>query len=485
MWLRYSILSMEILEKDAAPRNVVIVGAGASGLLAAIALLRSGSDAVVLVEQDATWSAGPAYATTDPGHLLNVPAGNLSCDPSRPDHFAEWASTKARGVTAASFLPRRLFGEYLRASLDEAAQQHAGPGALARVTAEAVAVDDDGAGPDAPRVRVAIRPGRWIVGAHLVLALGNPPSRRLTCRVGTVIDDPWSACSSDRIGRDDAVVIVGVGLSAVDVALTLAGRGHRGPIRMVSRHGLLPQPHAERRAPAVSPGVLDVPTARGAVAWLRRAVASAGGDWRAAFDAIRPVTNETWRRLPEHERARLLRHTARHWEVHRHRMPPDVAAAFDALVASGRVEVALGDAGCGERLAAMEAKWIVNCTGPEFDVRAWRSPIVEDLLASGLARPGPLGLGLDVDADGSLLDGSGHAAPAISVVGPLRRGVEWETTAIPELRVQADAVARRVAGESARRAQVAKSGWAPRGASARPFGSSQSSWRPSAVRSRK
>ena len=167
-------------------------------------------------------------------------------------------------------------------------------------------------------------------------------------------------------------------------------------------------------------------------------------------------------------------------------MAPRVADVFEELVRSGRVELALGDAGCGERMAALGAKWIVNCTGPNFDPTVWDAALVRDLLGKGIARPGPLGLGLDVTCDGELVDRAGVGSPAISVVGPLRRGSDWETTAIPEIRAQANALARRLAGpDECERDQVAKSGRGPRGASARPLGSSQSSWRPSAVISRK
>jgi uncharacterized NAD(P)/FAD-binding protein YdhS len=275
----------------------------------------------------------------------------------------------------------------------------------------------------------------------VVLALGNPPPRPLAGDAGRVINDPWRGCTSTAIRRDDSVVLAGTGLTAVDVALSLVGRGHRAPIRMVSRHGLLPRAHEVRPARPCRPMRSPHPTtARSAIAWLRASVSDANGDWRGVFDAVRPCTNEIWRGLPEREQERFLRHAARYWEVHRHRLAPEVARSVHDLVEAGRIEIARGTA-----RSASAARWMINCTGPNFDLSVSESPLIRGLLEHGLARPGSLGLGFAVAGDGSLLDGSGEPSAPISVIGPLRRGSEWETTAIPEIRGQSEQLARRIA----------------------------------------
>ena len=308
---------------------VAIIGAGASGLLSAISLLRSGHPAVVLIERDPSWSGGPAYATRDPQHLLNVPAAKLSVDSARPADFVEWASRRAPGITGDSFLPRAWFGAYLQDSL-EVADRNARDAKLTRVTAQVISLD-------LHTTTVVLNDGRSIAAADVVLALGNPPPRPLAGDGTHVVADPWPHCFADRVAADDSVVLVGSGLTALDIALTLTSRGHRGPVRLISRHGLLPRAHRSR------PGIpLDIdahryaPTARSAVAWIRAAIANADGDWRAVFDAIRHETNKMWIRLPEEERARLLRHGGPYWEVHRHRVAPEIALRAEELFASGQ-----------------------------------------------------------------------------------------------------------------------------------------------------
>jgi uncharacterized NAD(P)/FAD-binding protein YdhS len=204
-----------------------------------------------------------------------------------------------------------------------------------------------------------------------------------------------------------------------------------------------------------------VPTASTALGLLRAvrddldAVASAGGDWRSVVDGLRPHTARLWQGLPVDERCRLLRHAGRHWDAARHRMAPEVAERVEELRRSGRLRVvrgrvvAVADDGRGlqvvVRHAGREARHrvghLVNCTGPAADVTAAGHHLVDDLLATGQARTDPLRLGLDVDDDGAVLGSSGQPSGHLYAVGPLRRGQLWESTAIPEIRAQAVALA--------------------------------------------
>src|SRR5690606_9354049 len=143
---------------------------------------------------------------------------------------------------------------------------------------------------------------------------------------------------------------------------------HRGPVTMVSSHGLLPEAHAPgalpTRAAAVGPDVVS--GARALVRALRQDAATAD-DWRQAIDAVRPVTLDIWRALPIVEQRRALRHAYRHWEVRRHRMAPQVARAIAALRADGRLsvlrgrvrEVAPGKGGLAIRLRSVGVETLV------------------------------------------------------------------------------------------------------------------------------
>ena len=243
----------------------------------------------------------------------------------------------------------------------------------------------------------------------------------------------------------------------VDVAVTLAGRV--GRIVAVSRRGLVPRGHARPGAPPVEADVAGAPTPTALLRALR-AEAARAGSWRAAVDALRPGTAARWQAFTDADKRSFLRHLRPYWDVHRHRTAPDVMDVVDGLRASGRLRVVAGRVvraeavaggaevvvrtrgGSADRESAEETfgvQTVVVCTGarPAAD-----TPVVRHLVAAGLARPDPLGLGLDTDPDGALVGADGRASGALFTLGPLRQGSLWESTAVPEIRAQAAALAR-------------------------------------------
>ncbi|MBV9254455.1 MAG: FAD/NAD(P)-binding protein [Actinobacteria bacterium] len=442
--------------------TVGIVGGGASGVMVAAQLLRAGRvPRVVLIERADAVGQGVAYAPGPPSLLLNVPASGMSALPSVPDHFVRWLGAATGRSDSSTFAPRALYGRYLADVLDAAAS--ASPSTLERVRADVTAVFRRATG-----VVVGLRDGRHVEVDACVLALGLfPPSPPAGVPRGLLADpryvaDPWEPGALERVDGDEDVLLLGTGLTAVDVALMLAERGGTGTVHAASRHGWLPRAHL---CTAVEPWPVTFPaagangrTAADVVRAVRtelRAAQRAGRDWRSVVDGMRPLTQHVWRSLPDHERVRLLRRVGRLWEVHRHRMAPPVAATVDHLQAAGRLCVHAGRVGTarpvGGRISvqlvggggetALLVDRVINCTGPSCDVTRAADPLVRQLLSTGAARPGPLGLGLGVDADGALVDTRGNASPDLFTIGSLRKGALWETTAVPEIAAQAAALA--------------------------------------------
>lgn len=415
-----------------APKRELIgvVGGGASGVLTAIHLMRDAPVPVrvVIIEPRTELGRGVAYGTDDPSHLLNVRAGCMSALPDAPDHFVTWARRRG-GLDGNAFVPRTWYGQYLRSLLEP----------VEHLPASAVSVSPKGS-----EVEVALSDDSRRTFDRVVLAPGSSPPawpRTLGGRSARWVDDPWAPGALAALRPEDPVLLVGTGLTAVDTALSLHEAGH-GQIVAVSRHGLLPASHPDRALPPVEIHPPLHPTARQLLRWAR-AMAGRTGSWGPVVDASRPRTDELWGAMAESERMRLLRHTQRRWETQRHRMAPAVARCIGHLTASGQLTVVGGgvgsvreradgvEVGIGGRVLRFGA--VVNCTGPTAQVRRSNHPLVRQLLARGVARPGPLGVGLDADEGGCLP----HAGRALWVVGPLRRGRRWETTAIPDIRVQA------------------------------------------------
>jgi len=326
--------------------------------------------------------------------------------------------------------------------------------------------------PAAERFVVRLEGGRSLAAEAVVLAVGNgPPSTlpltdRSFLTSPRYIGSPWTPGSLANVGSTDRVLLVGTGLTMMDVVIELRAAGHHGAIEAVSRRGLLPTAHRPGGAAPYRPAqsltsVFWERTALGLLRALRREVRAAeasGVDWREVINGLRPITADLWGSLSIEERKRFLTHLRPYWDTHRHRTATEVGDQVKALLAegvltvhAGRVE-SLRDTGDGVdatirrrgSTAATESRVqvAVNCTGPESDLRRWNDPLVNSLLKRRLARLDPLGLGLDTASDGRLITAEGSPVEGLLAVGALRRGALWESTAVPELRGQAARAAR-------------------------------------------
>jgi uncharacterized NAD(P)/FAD-binding protein YdhS len=445
------------------PPVVAIVGGGASGTLLAAQLLRRHHPRglrVVLIERRPEVGRGVAYSTPHDYHRLNVPAEQMGALPRDPRHFMRWASRNGHGVVVGDFAPRGLFGDYVAALLSEA-ERTAAPGA----TLEKLRDDVVGATVDDGRrsARLMLASGAVVEADRVVLALGNlapadpPGADPELLASGRYEADPWDGGIGERAAADDLVLLLGTGLTMVDVALTLGKETFAPRFLAISRKGLMPQSH--RHGTALPPRRFQLRRERVRLDELLDEVAkeisdaqSAGGDWRQVIDSMRPITNQIWHRFSDADRRRFVDRLARRWDVHRHRMAPEVATMLGRLRRTHRLE--LGTASVesmrvvGDRVIArldrgdqgteeLSVARVVNCTGPALDLRATREPLLEALFAAGAIRPGPLRLGLDHDSRGALLDGAGEPSRVLFGIGPMRKGRLWETTAIPEIRTQA------------------------------------------------
>jgi uncharacterized NAD(P)/FAD-binding protein YdhS len=422
------------------PFDVAVIGAGASGALVAVHFRRAApSGRLALIDAGARAARGLAYGTPYGAHLLNVPAARMSALADDPEHFLRWLQSRMADATGTTFAPRPLYGDYLAELLSSVAVERVG-GTAVGLTRERDAW------------LVHLHDGRTIRSRAVVLALGNlPPADPLGLDrdLPQYVRDPWAPGAAAGLDREAPVLFIGTGLTMIDLAVAFRAEGHRGAMFALSRHGRLPRPHApaEKIAPPENPG-----SPREVLRWIR-----AQSDWRAAVDALRPLTSELWQRWPESRRASFLRHARSLWDVHRHRLAPHVAAEVDELLASGDLRVLTGRiAGLEPDGDAVRVLWqprgadlhreltvarVINCTGPATDYARVDLPLVVHLRRAGLLVPDPLALGVETDADGRLVDTAGAPVDGLYTLGPLRRAALWESTAIPEIRQQAAALA--------------------------------------------
>jgi uncharacterized NAD(P)/FAD-binding protein YdhS len=441
--------------------TIAIVGGGFSGAILADQLLRQGNRTirVLLIERDGCPGRGVAYGTHCVEHLLNVRVQNMSARVSDPLHFLRWAQEHySSQVQPNDYLPRRVYGKYVESTLCETIEENPGQFEWRRDEVLSIARAEDSA-------ELVLRSGSRVLADRVVLALGNfPPGdlkfhgRSEHCR--RYVANPWATNAFDEIATQGSVLLVGSGLTSVDVAISLRARGFTGKIHMLSRHGLLPQVHRPTPPAAACWDHSVTGNVRNILRLIRAEVTKAksqNGDWRAAIDSIRPYAQSIWQSLPIQERGRFLRHLRSFWDVSRHRVAPQIGRFLETEMAEGRLEVHAGRVTRYEeeidtakvsyhrrkdgQLRTLFTDYVVNCTGPDADCRRVNSPLLKDLLNQELVRPDDLFLGLDTAENGALLNTRGVASDFLYALGPLRKGNLWESTAVPEIRVQAHELA--------------------------------------------
>lgn len=475
--------------------TIAVIGAGFSGSLTAVHLLRShGSSCarVILLESSGRFGPGAAYGTSSSVHYLNVPAGNMSAFDGEPTHFLKWAQARLGPdghVATGSFLPRGLYGEYLTEIVQQARTAAGERLVLHPSGARSVKRESPGG-----RLTIIADDGATFTVDRVVIAAGNALPQHPPLAIPTPLFDqsppppwyirnPWRPEALDPIRPDEPVLIVGAGLTMMDVVMQLHAepRHHEGRIYAISRHGLLPRPH---RSPSRPPTHRDAPgalknwngSAKSLLRIIREAVrdhAAKGTDWRDVITSLRAITPALWNRLEGRERERFLSRLRSYWDIVRHRAAPETAAVVADLIAArqlvvraGRlisitpdgsgplVTVAFRPRGSSNPQTVRVAR-IINCLGPDTDVRRADHPLIRQMLADGLVSRDAFGLGLEAADSGAAIGSDGRPSDRIFIVGPFRRAQAWENTAVPELRKQAAQVAA-AAAEHAVNAHLAR-----------------------------
>ena len=451
-------------------QTIAIIGAGFSGTLLALHLLRQSETPIriLLIERNAQFGRGPAYATGNSSHLLNVPASKMSAFHGDPPHFLAWLRRHGdwAAVEPDTFVPRHVFGSYVRHLLNaEIKGDTLDRLTLVRGDVMDITLEADG-------LRICLDRERLLHADRAVLAVGNFPPAPPPVADPSFYDtclyrpDPWAPDTLADLAPEAPVLLIGTGLTMVDTVISLLDQGHVGPIAALSRRGLLPNSHAAPgNASADLPDTPAFPTRVKAMARLlrRRSARNSevGGSWQAVIDELRPITTEVWQAMELVERKRFLRHLRPLWDVHRHRIAGPVAERIGGARRRGQLRILVGYIRAYEieddrvsvsyrprgrdDLDSVVCGRVINCAGPNADYSRIRHSLIRSLLEKGLVRPDPLCLGLDVTGNCALLSRSGEISRRLFAVGPVTRGAFWEMTAVPDIRQQAEFLSHRLA----------------------------------------
>ncbi|KTB59841.1 UNVERIFIED_ORG: putative NAD(P)/FAD-binding protein YdhS [Pseudomonas fluorescens] len=450
--------------------DVLIIGGGLSGTMLAVQLLRQpGKRQILVIEPRKELGRGEAYSAVERGHTLNGNAARMSVDPDNPDDLTQWLtdyigaggwpeSDQQPVPISELFPPRGIFGVYAQQRLAEAK-------ALSASTVEHIRAEVVDLQVDAAATLLTLDNGQQLRGAYAVLATGMFPAARTpqteSSGLNAAAVDPWDVKAMRQIEPQSTVLIIGSGLTMVDAVVSLEQAGHRGPIEVFSRHGLLP--HVRRQPPGWVDFLAEDHHLRSPRQLLRevrrqcRLALEQGIDWQAPLDTVRAHIGRLWSQASEREKRQFVRHVRPWWESHHHRSPPLSAQLVARLHEEGRLRIqaasfkglVASDSGVtiklrrrGEQaVTQVSGAALINSSGIEYDWRRVAKPLPQQLLKRGLIKPGPLALGIAADVSGAVLDAQGQVSQRLFAMGPPLRGMWWESTAVTDVALQAKALA--------------------------------------------
>jgi len=457
-------------------KTLVIVGAGFSGTVLAANLLRrppAGGADVVLIERGSVMGRGVAYAAREFPFLLNVPAARSSADSRDPLQFLRFAQARLPSADREDFLPRALYGDYLQDLLLRAEREAPPHVRLIRVFGEVTAIASLSAG---AALAAEFSDRAPILGDAMILALGNPSAplpqwaRQLNGHAA-FRQNPRDL--PETLGSEHSVLIVGNGLTMADAASVLSRHPERVPtLHTISRRGLMPKTQTTFHVGAMRGSAETLLSAAHSLRKLLRAcrdfaleVEKLGGDWREAITFIRGLVPALWRRMPEAERRRFVRHLQVHWDTYRHRLPPQLSERLESLRRSGKLKVRAGriqevvavdsrrlavswrPRGSGA-VAQLTVDMVVDATGPNYNIERSTDPLINSLRAAGLVSPDALQLGVRTARFGACINAHGRASEHLFYLGPLLRADHLDATAAAELSRHAEQLATHLANES-------------------------------------
>jgi len=449
-------------------KRITIIGGGASGTLLAVNLIKHGGDEpleINLVEKHGTIGRGVAYSTVEDIHLLNVPAAKMGAFPDDIEHFQRWLKDNDYDYMPGDFVPRKIYGSYLREVFSDTISNRKANVSVNLLDDEAIDVftDKDSA-------LVLLNSGEVLPSHRVVLAFGNflppvPPTETSEfTSAEKYFQNAWDANLPDKISRNDNILVIGTGLTAVDNILSFYHKGHQGKITALSTHGWFPTVHQPAEAyPSFKDEIYNEKNIRRIFKAIRGHCRNAE-NWRGVIDSLRPYTQDVWHGLPVAEKQKFMRRLRRVWDISRHRIPPKCNDTLEKMQQEGALEVRRGKlrdikVRDGQfdviftlkgRKQKLTVDAVVNCTGSESNFAKVDFPLVKSLIEKGEIEPDELRLGLKATPDGKIINRENQTSNVLSTLGTALKGVLWESTAMPEIRAQARNLALKLLAEPVR-----------------------------------
>jgi uncharacterized NAD(P)/FAD-binding protein YdhS len=435
-------------------KTIAIIGGGVSGALVVLNILKQSKRATQILWFDAknAFCKGLAYSTDEDVYLLNVRASNMSVFVDEPLHFVNWLTQQQLPFSSQDFVSRTIYGQYVSSTFNELKDSHA----TVKITCLAEEVTTINKNGD----EFLVSAKQDYQAQQVVLAFGNflpahPRSIHTNFQQSNrYFQNAFSSQVITQVINQESVLIVGSGLTMIDVVLSLKKHHYTGKITAISPHGYLPQAHIENPLPTTASYINEQQTYTllqlySLVNQQLKFARANQLSTHSVIDTLRPHLQRLWLGLSLEDKQQFLRHLRHKWGVARHRVASQSMQVIKELLHNKQLELIRGrvldirsnETGFDIQYSNREqesnhlqASVLINCTGPESNFEKVEIPLIKQLLQAKIICTDALKYGIEASINGQI-------TPNLFTIGPPLKGILWESTAVPEIRLQAQQLA--------------------------------------------
>ncbi len=455
--------------------KIGIIGGGFSGLMVAYHLIINSKSQITIhiIDDNFKNGKGIAYSCNSSELILNVTAGKMSAINSDPDHFLNWASKHAdyinteKKILSNAYLPRNFYGKYLESIWHEINTIAINNKIIIDVLKKN-AVDIDKVNND---FKVTFSDGNTETYSSCILSTGNQPPQNPTVFNQEILQsniyyqNPWDEKIYNKINNKLPILIIGNGLSMVDTVIELKNIGFNNKIFSLSPHGYNILPHRTNDVTYEDIKIeykilnnISLLNVLKLINFHRKKLRSLGVSAEAVIDAIRPFSQEIWRKFTINEKRIFLNRLRHFWGVARHRLPMQIhdkiqnyrikneleiiaGKIIDANVINDEIKVLYTNRITNENSELIIGK-IINCTGPEMNYSKCDNKLLLNCIRKGYIQQEDLNLGINIDVTSFQVKGhNNQIVKNLFTLGSSLRGELWESTSVTDIKIQAESVA--------------------------------------------
>lgn len=454
-------------------KKIGIIGGGFAGTMTAIQVIYKSKKPyeIILINEEETLNKGIAYNPYSEKHLLNVTAGKMSAFPDSPDHFINWLMSmpsfkeKDRTLVTNSFLPRKIYGEYLNSIWEECLKT--GTSKQFKVSVKNSSVIDLSIKND--HINLSLLNDEELKVDYCIITTGNQIPRNPHIKnqnfyySKNYFQNPWKIESVKNTKDDLPILIIGNGLTMVDTVIGLLEHGFKGEIFSISPNGfnILSHRHSTIKYSKLIEDLEKLDNKINLYEIVRlvnihiKLVRDFGISAEPIIDSLRPFTQKIWKSLSEKEKKIFMSRLRHLWGVARHRIPLHTYDKIQQLridkllhIISGKIidiseknEIIIVEYFDKKEniIKMVNVSRVINCTGPETDLMNLENHFLKNSLQKGIIAQDELKLGINTDTETfQIKNPKGIPHKNLFTIGSNLKGELWESTAVNEIRVQAE-----------------------------------------------